>query len=146
MANYECTVRTNYFHVKNEAAFRELMNRVYGSENSVDLWEKPDETGMPVFAFGCYGEIAGVKNAHEDDTEDVDDSAYDEFIDGLQACIADNDAIIIQETGHEKLNYVMGLATIITSRNVEYVNLSVLAQEKASQLLGSSDWNTTCDY
>ena len=30
MANYCCTIRTNYFHVKDEDAFRQMMSRVYG--------------------------------------------------------------------------------------------------------------------
>lgn len=28
MANYECTVRTNYFHVKDEEAFRKLVEGI----------------------------------------------------------------------------------------------------------------------
>lgn len=40
MANYLCSVRTNYFHVKDEDEFRELMSRVYGSEDNIDLWQK----------------------------------------------------------------------------------------------------------
>lgn len=42
MANYLCSVRTNYFHVKDEDEFRELMSRVYGSEDNIDLWQKTD--------------------------------------------------------------------------------------------------------
>lgn len=33
MANYCCTIRTNYFHVKDETKFRSLMEQVYGSED-----------------------------------------------------------------------------------------------------------------
>ena len=46
MANYECAVRTNYFHVKDAGRFREFMKNVCGSEDKIDLWavtaELPD--------------------------------------------------------------------------------------------------------
>lgn len=39
MANYECTVRTNYFHVKDEEAFRKLVEGIV-SEYGIKLFEK----------------------------------------------------------------------------------------------------------
>ena len=96
MANYLCSVRTNYFHVKDEDKFREMMSQVYGCEDSVDLWQETDNEGKTVFGFGCYGGISGVINAKEDENEDVDETAFDEFISGLQKCVADDDAIIIE--------------------------------------------------
>lgn len=59
MANYCCTIRTNYFHVKDPEKFRELMDKVYG-EFEVEVWERNDENGNPMFAFGSYGGIGGV--------------------------------------------------------------------------------------
>ena len=63
MANYNCTVRTNYFHVKDPEKFREFMNHVYGSEDSIDLWEEKDSGGNPVFGFGVYGGISGLRSS-----------------------------------------------------------------------------------
>ena len=63
MSNCICTVRSNYFHVKDPASFRDFMSRVYGSEDRISLWQEQDEEGRPVFGFGSYGAIAGVKNA-----------------------------------------------------------------------------------
>lgn len=148
MANYCCTIRTNYFHVKDEAAFRALMERVYGSEDSVDLWERPDAEGNIVFGFGCYGGIAGLRNAQEDskEAEDLDDTAYDEFIDGLQKCVADNDAIIILEVGNEKLSYVIGSATIITSKDVHGLDITNLAVSEAAAILNTPAYTTRCEY
>lgn len=51
--------------------------------------------------FGTYGSIAGLANASEDEEEFCDDTAYDEFINGLQECVADDDAVIILEAGNE---------------------------------------------
>ena len=146
MANYCCTIRTNYFHVKDEEKFRELMKRVYGCEDSVELWEEKDSDGMTVFGFGTYGGIAGVANAADDEEELCDDTSYDEFINGLQECVADDDAIIILEAGNEKLRYVIGSATIITSSTYEYLDITSIAVDKAVDLLGNPKWETRCEY
>ncbi len=146
MANYCCTVRTNYFHVKDEEEFRALMARVYGCEDSVELWEDKDDDGKTVFGFGVYGGISGVRNAQDDENEDCDDSAYDEFIDGLQKCVADDDAIIILEAGNEKMRYVVGSAIIITSKDYEYLDIATLATKRAAYILRNPKWQTRCEY
>lgn len=143
MANYCCTTRTNYFHVKDRDAFLDFMSRVYGSEDSVDLWEEKDENGNAVFGFGVYGGISGVADS---DDEDIDDSCYDDFIKGLQECVADDDAIIIFESGNEKMRYVVGSAEIITSSSCEYMNIEDIAVKKASEMLKNKSWDTKCCY
>lgn len=146
MANYMCAVRTNYFRVKDEAEFRELMGRVYGSEDNIGLWQKSDDDGNPVFGFGCYGGISGIINAREDEEEDVDETAYDEFITGLQKCVADDDAIIIFEVGNEKLRYLVGHALIITSNCLENLSLNHMATQLAAGMLEDDNWQTQCEY
>lgn len=146
MANYCCAIRTNYFHVKDEEKFRDLMSRVYGSEDSVDLWEEKDSAGKTVFGFGVYGGIAGLRNAQEDEGDDADESSYDEFIDGLQACVADDDAVIIMEVGNEKLRYVIGCATIITSDDYSHIDVMGAAVYRAAKMLGNMEWQTKCSY
>lgn len=145
MANYNCTIRTNYFRVKDEDKFRELMSRVCGCEDSVELWEETKDSNT-VFGFGVYGGISGVTNAKEDSEEDCDESSYDEFIDGLQECVANDDAIIIFEVGNEKMRYVVGSATIITSSAIRYLDIERLAIEEATKLLNNPDWDTKCVY
>lgn len=146
MANYYCNIRSNYFHVKDIEQFKALMDRVYCGEGDVELWEKKDTDNIPIFAFGCSGGISGVKNAEEDICEDANDSAYDEFINGLQDCVAENDAIIILESGHEKLCYLVGTALIITSQNCESLDISHIACTKAAEMLGNPEWQTACEY
>ena len=131
MANYSCTIRTNYFRVKDEDSFRELMSRVYGSEDSVDIFERRDNNGTLYFGFGCYGGIGGLRNAASDEDDDADESAYDEFLDKLQKCVAEDDAIIIFEAGSEKLRYVTGEATIITSTDYKFFNIIQAAKKEA---------------
>ncbi|MBM6886531.1 hypothetical protein [Pseudoflavonifractor phocaeensis] len=146
MSNYICTVRSNYFHVKDPASFRDFMSRVYGSEDRISLWQEQDEEGRLVFGFGSYGAIAGLKNAGADDDDLLDETAYDEFIRGLQEHVAENDAVILMETGHEKLCYVTGAATILTSSGQEYLSLAELAAKRASEMLENPGWSTQCDY
>ena len=143
MANYFCTIRTNYFHVKDDNAFRQMMSRVYGCEDNVELWEEKDKDGRTVFGFGTYGGISGLRDLDDDI---VDDSSYDDFIDQLQAFVADDDAIIILESGNEKLRYVVGFATIITSSDYKYMDITNLAIEQAEKMLCNPSWQTRCEY
>lgn len=149
MANYCCTVRTNYFQVKNPKEFRQFMNTVCGSEDSVELWERTAEDGTLHFGFGCYGGIAGVipvdENGKLDEDYDVSD-AYDAFLAGLQKHVAENDAVIIMEVGNEKLRYLSGNAAIITSTKVDFVDLEFTAMQKASEVLGLPDFSTRLTY
>ena len=127
MSEYICTVRSNYFHVKDPTSFRSFMGRVYGSVDRIFLWQEQDAEGRPIFGFGSYG-------------------AIDEFIRGLQEHVAENDAVILMETGHEKLCYVTGAATILTSGGQEYLSLAEMAAKRASEMLENPGWSTQCDY
>lgn len=146
MANYCCTVRTNYFHVKDEENFRNLMSRVYGCEDDIQLWEEKDDDGKTVFGFGVYGGISGIRNAREDGDEDCEETSYDEFINCLQECVSNDDAIIILEAGSEKMRYVIGSATIITSTEFRYLNITSTAIQKAAEILENPSWETICEY
>lgn len=144
MANYNSTIRTNYFHVKDEVEFRKFMSRVHGCEDDVQLWEETDDDGNIVFGFGVYGGISGVYDEQEDD--DYGDTSYIDFIDGLQKHVANNDAIIILESGNEKMRYVIGSATIITSKVHKYLDITSIAVEEAAILLHNPKWRTKCEY
>ena len=143
MSNYYGVVRTNYFHVKDEEKFRALMAKTAGDEDGIELWDDViDGDGNPMFGFGVYGGISGVLN----DEDEYDDDSYDRFIDELVECVADDDAILIFEAGHEKLCYVGGGVTIITSKGVEYINLEDTARSKVRDLLGNARGDTKCSY
>ena len=143
MANYCCTIRTNYFHVKDEAEFRSLMEQVYGSEDAVEVWEKRDDEGNTTFGFGCYGGIAGIRDTDDDDLEET---AFDRFLEKLQQCVAENDAVIILEAGNEKMRYVVGTALILTNKACEYLDIAELAEKRAAGLLAIPSWKTKLMY
>lgn len=146
MSEYICTIRSNYFHVKDPVSFRSFMGRVYSFGDQISLWQEQDVEGKPVFGFGTRGAIAGLKNAESDDDDLLDESAYDEFIRGLQEHVAEGDAVILMEAGHEKLCYVTGAATIVTSSGYEYLSLAEMATNQAAEMLGNPGWSTQCDY
>lgn len=154
MANYNATIRTNYFRVKDPDAFRKFMQTV-AAEDTVHVWEgqKKAESGeeITLFGFGVYGSIYGVNAPNEnnaDGPEDDDDCDldYDEFTAGLQKHVADDDAIILFEAGNEKLRYVCGSATIITSNEVRFADITAIGVRLAKELLKNPDWETQCDY
>ena len=142
MANYECTVRTNYFRVKDPDAFREYMDHVSGAEDQIRVWN--EEGGR--FGFGCYGGIAGIPT-EDNGSDDYDPEwDYDAFINGLREHVADNDAIIILEVGNEKLRYLCGQATIITSKEIKFLDMETLAVRSARDMLENPEYTTKCEY
>jgi len=146
LANYLCSVRTNYFHVKNPDLFRKFMERVYGTEDSVELWERKDGQGLPIFGFGSYGAIGGVRNTAEDTESEADETDYDEFVSELQQHVREDDAVIILEAGSEKLRYIVGSVEIITSTDWDHLDIADLAKRRAAVLLNNPTWHTTCEY
>ena len=148
MANYYASTRTNYFRVKDADEFRAFMSHVYGTEDRIDLWEEKDTEGRIVFGFGTNGSIAGFDDcSSESDEDEADDECdYDAFVEKLQTFVADDDAIIIFESGHEKLRYVTGTALVITRDCCDYLDIADLAVKHAAALLKNPQWNTTCSY
>ena len=142
MANYYATIRTNYFSVKDEMAFRELMAKAYG-QDTVHLFEQVQDDGSIKFGFGCNGGISGI---FEPDDEECDDTAMDRFLDTLQQLVCADDAIIITAVGNEKLCYVIGIATLITSRELQFVDLRPITLELAQHLLGNAKFQTQMNY
>lgn len=146
MANYVCTLRTNYFHVKDEGKFREFMSHIRGCEGSIKLFEEKDENGETVFGFGAYDCISGYYDTGIDEDEDGNEEAYDKFLNGLQEHVAEDDAVIIMEAGHEKMCYVVGSATVVTCAGHKYLDITKLAVQKAAEMLGNPKWETRCEY
>ncbi len=145
MVSYTCTIRTNYFHVKDEDKLRSLISRTESLKSPIHpihLWSEKDSDGKTVFSFGVYDGIVGIKN----DEANFDSSdAYDVFINSLQECVADDDAIIMIEAGHEKLR-VVGLVTIITSKGCEYLSVTESAVKEAAKMLENPHWTTVFSY
>ncbi len=137
MADYFCVIRTNYFHVKDEEAFRLMMFNVHdGYGNKVELYENKDKNGETEFSFGGYDGIS----FRDYSNGIVEEDLYDDFINRLQKFVAENDAIIILEVGHMKLSYLCGIATIVTSTGVEHADITESAFEQATKMLNNPLW------
>lgn len=160
MANYYAKTRTNYFRVKDEETFRDIVSRIVGSEEpfTVITKEKAGET-----LFGFYGDdVVGFRVKAEQikaeesccDSDNSctaeEDSLYEEYedmlYDELQGVVADGDAIIITEVGSEKHRYLVGEATIITNNEIGFVSLEAMALKKARELLNNPEWDTDNSY
>lgn len=137
MANYHCTTRTNYFHVKSIEKFKGLIDRTYPIGN-IEIYEQKSEDGKSTFCFGCYGTVDGL---------DINGClSQDAFYNELQKIVAENDAIIIFEAGAEKLKYVVGDALIITHDDIKRLSIDDLAVKEAGKMLGNPDYTTECNY
>lgn len=139
MANYYASTRTNYFRVKDEEEFRKFMAHVSGTEDRVELWEEKDKNSNTVFGFGTLGGIAGVTDYHNDSDADSDDEDceddFDAFLDGLQTFVADDDAIIILESGHEKLRYELQVKHYMAVMNIDVAYIACLFSNSESDFV-----------
>ena len=135
MANYQITLRTNDFHVKDEELFLEFMSRVIVDGDELELLMNTDRNGDPLYGFATHGLIVGISGTDDETVDDQTTDTYGEFIVGLQEIVESDDAIIILEIGNSKLSDVYATATIITESETDYVDLREVASDKAVDLL-----------
>ena len=133
MANYDATIRTNYFSVKDPTALKELIDSVE-AEDTVSLFTHELPDGSMQYGFGCYGSLFGIQDS------------LDAFYEALQQLVCENDAILIFEVGYEKLRYVVGCCTVITSTEIQYVDIHQQALDLAAKLLNTPGYNTRTEY
>lgn len=124
MANYEATVRSNYFHVTDEEKFHQIFEQIQKKNFEIELFTGSDHT----YGFGSYSDV------------DMDD------IFELQDIIPDDDCIIVMESGHEKLKYVDGIGYVITKERIESLSIMSWVQQKAKELMQDPDYTTQIDY
>lgn len=147
MSNYYGKTRTNYFSVTDENALRDIISRVRGSEDTVELYMEQASNGEKKFMFLCGSDILGFPEIDENGEiyEDCDYS-FDDFTAALQKILRENEAIIITEVGSEKMRYLSGHVTVITQNEVAYGNLRNLGVEIARRLLNNDSWETKNEY
>lgn len=124
MANYEATVRSNYFHVTDEEKFHQIFEQIQKKNFEIELFTGSDHT----YGFGSYSDV------------DMDD------IFELQDIIPDDDCIIVMGSGHEKLKYVDGIGYVITKERIESLSIMSWVQQKAKELMQDPDYTTQIDY
>lgn len=74
-----------------------------------------------------------------------EDDCMFEFYQELQKILPDQEAMILMEVGNEKLRYVVGLATIVTNKEIRYINMEDAALKTVRSMVGE-DFTTQMDY
>ena len=127
MANYCCTVRSSYFYVTDEEKYKELMEHIITSEDSLDCWDEKKSDGKIAHAFGCYSPILG----YIDDSEalEYENLDYDLFLHRLSEIIAPDSACVIMQSGNEKLRYIDGYVDVVMYNKVKSKSLESIARD-----------------
>ena len=163
MANYYGNTRTNYFRVIDEVKFESIVDSICACEDTVEYWTQ-EKNGETYYAFGVNDSIAGIcecpacnscegcenkdleGNGECQSCECESEYSYSKMVNELQKVLHPEDAIIIVEAGYEKLRYVGGNTTIITSTGVEYKDIWNDAINKAKEMLNNDEYSTDCTY
>jgi len=141
MANYESKCRTNYFAITDKEKFANIIKNLSG-DGEIAFYEHDTDKGK--YMFYCDGVLNGYKITP--DENDGSNKAVAKMIAELQQILPDGEAIILIESGSEKVNLISCVATIITNTDVQYINLSEAAIAKASEMLGNPDYTTEMEY
>lgn len=140
MADQISRMRTNYFRVTDIEGLSDILQKCEVDDGyGIHKFEKV-VNGETLHAFGCESRIGGY---YDPETEETD---FISFAKDLQTVVASGDAIIIMETGYEKLNYVYGLAYIITSEKIESLDFTQMVLKKAIEVVGDPDYYTAMEY
>ena len=136
MANYYEMTRTNYFKITDSDKFKEICEEIT-SESGVEF----DVTEKDGKLYGCISSESIIMLNDEDESVDVES-----FYKKLQTVLEEDDAIIFISIGHEKLRYLVGMITVITKDDIQYINLEDKAMELARTMLKNPEWNTVNSY
>ncbi len=105
MANYYASARSNYFRVKDLAAFRAAMTPL-----SVEVVGNDDD---PQQVALLSDDEAGWPSGYWDEASDTDVEV--DVAELVAGHLADGWVAVFMEAGHEKLRYVAGCATAINA-------------------------------
>ena len=107
MANYTATARSNYFAVKDDAAFKD-----WCATRDLDVWQGSDDNAARfAIAPGAQCECGGWPELMDGD----DNEPADDLCESLAQHLREGEVAILLELGHEKLRYLVGAATAVHS-------------------------------
>ena len=137
MANYYATARTSYTKVKDPDEFVSWAETIPDVEI---VTKESDEDGtLYGLLFGLDSDCGSVPCWRQVEEEDYDLDVYKE----IQEHIADGWSITIMEAGAEKYRYVIGHAAVVTSKEIEHIDLASWADEIMN---GLDVKGTACEY
>lgn len=129
MANYNCTSRTNYFRVKDEAAFK-----AWADSSSLTVIKQGELVGL---LPGDYTDDGSFPTYDGENDEEID------FMHELSKHLAPGQVAIRVEAGAEKSRYVVGRADAINA-NGEEVGVSIEEIYEKAKALGTVE--TMAEY
>jgi hypothetical protein len=115
MANWYGLGRTNYFHVKDRAAFDNEI-KLYGLEDIV-IEGKNGSVALSGYGYTDDGDLPSLVENPDNDTEI-------EFWDFIRPHLADNEVLIYMAAGNEKARYASGYALAMKSEG-DMVSISI---------------------
>jgi len=133
MANYVACVRSNYFDVKDAAAFEAFCKKW----NLELIRGGKDDT---LFGFLGDGEI-GIPLCYYD--AEADDYVEGRFMDELAGHLADGWVAIVREIGYENMRYLVGYTVAVNARG-ESIEVSLDQIYEDAKRLG--EHVTPCEY
>lgn len=167
MANYESFYRTNYFKVKDADQFKKFMALASSCSEDLTVYENDNHDGTyMICGYGepsfyaenireCFDTVPQEIKDKEPTPEEfekflkdnnIEDSEDDIFFDVLQALIAEDDAVIYKEAGHEKMRYIGVCVGVITTNKIAWVHVDDELMGMARNMLQNPEWNTKLEY
>jgi len=141
MANFNGTARSNYFRVKNGAAFEAAMAAL----PDIKVWSEVDDGGMERHAIasddgdtGCWPSWQCAESMGEYGGDDVDQEDVEVYMpDEIKPHLMDGEVCVLMQAGAEKLRYISGYALAFdnTDRPVVHVSLNDI-YDKAHKAFG----------
>lgn len=156
MANYEFTVISNYFMVKNPSEVLDVFLRLGYEESYIDeqvetvclsSYETCWDTDHLVLVTRKDKKVVGVIPSCDIDfynlEEWLEETGLDYIVDDIEELsisdyiqyqLLDNSYCAIKEVGNEKLRYNIGVADVITKRTTKFFNLDSLIEKYIKEL------------
>lgn len=147
MADYTCSVRTNYFRVTDEEKYKEIFSQLFGGNEEKVFDLTKEKNGKIYHGFGAY-ESVGCK------LQDCDPEycifygyqCFSSFLSDLQKILPEDEAFIYTEIGNEELDYLNAYSIVLTKDNSSMVDLRRSAIMKAREMLGNEDFSTETSF
>ena len=99
--------------------------------------------------FGSYSSIywsPSKADGNPDWLDEDDADGYEDFLNQLSKILPEDEAFVLIDVGHEKLRYLSGFATIVTNKDIKYVDLTNTTQTVAREMLQKPDYKLEIEY
>ena len=142
MANAVYWTRTNYFRVTDEERYQYLLAGIEKACGEVED-ACQERHGIKYHAFLVEDDLDYLET---DSDPEPGEYNVDYLLDEFQKIIPPDEALLIKTIGHEKFCYLIGSVYIVTTQNIEYVEIGDAGKEKAREMLGNPNWDTEQNY